>query len=651
MSRLTPFSPLQRHPARGCLLALALATGLALSPSHAANHREAPITALDHKADIADFFAFVSYDDPSKVTFILDVDPLLEPSNGPNYTPFDPNIIYAIHVDNDFDAQPDVSFEFRFQTEIRLPGVFTSAVGAGSGIPAPANSPAPVPPGSPIVPPAITALDGEGSEGLGVRQSYTVTLVRDGQTTTLNQGILYAVPSNVGPRTMPDYTALFQQGIYDLGDGVRSFAGTVDDPFWIDLGAAFDSLNFRTPAFETGVPGVLSDAQDANDTVNFAADDVAGFNVNALAIEVPITLVTQDGQLHPADDPLATIGAWGTTSRLAASSGFTSFGLSLLRNLSFNGPVSGAGVRHGMIAQGNVTVLITAEREPASQEGDPDPQVALRTIGGDLVASNDNCTDDAVIDRLGRPLATPLDACLLLDLPPNAYVVEASFASGASGNMLMSLLATDTDAADNPQAIQIQRMGNPLFNELIIGTGDKDAFSLSPPHLDEQFADYALDPLLARVLNAIDEDTVGEGILPIPEPPRTDLLPLVQYLPPIAAQGTPEGPVADLLRLNTAVPPTPVGEISRLGLLAGDAAGFPNGRRVSDDVTDIATRVVLGVLAGEPFNGFPHNRVGDGVNANDVPYLTTFPYVAPALSGVESRHVDPGEPGCTGVCP
>jgi len=119
----------------------------------AANHREAPLTALDHKADIADFFAFVSFDDPTKVTFILTVDPLLEPSNGPNYFPFDPEIAYTVKVDNDFDAVKDVAFRFRFKTEIRAPGVFTGLVGAGGGVPAPANSPAPVAPGTPIVPP------------------------------------------------------------------------------------------------------------------------------------------------------------------------------------------------------------------------------------------------------------------------------------------------------------------------------------------------------------------------------------------------------------------------------------------------------------------------------------------------------------------
>lgn len=529
---------MQRISTTAAVVALVLATG-----AHAANHREAPITALDHKADIADFFAFVSYDDPSKVTFILDVDPLLEPSNGPNYFPFDPTIVYAIKIDNDHDAREDVTFEFRFATETRLPGVFTGFVGAGNGIDAPADSPAPVLPGTLIVPPAITALDGPGSEGLSLRQSYTVAVRKPGFPGPMELGngnSLFAVPTNVGPRTMPDYPALADQGIYDLGDGVRVFAGTVEDPFWIDLGAAFDSLNFRPDAFATGVPGVLDDAQDADDQNNFAADDVSGFNVNAIAIEVPISMLTRDGQVHTANDPLATIGSWGTTSR---------------------------------------------------------GETVTRTI-----------------------------------------------VPGKRGRRRLNVRRGE-------KLVQVQRMGNPLFNELIIGTGSKDAFSLSEPRFDAQFADFALDPVLARVLNAVYSATVAPGVLPVPTPPRFDLLPLVNYAPPIAAEGTPAGPVADLLRLNTGVPPTPADQRSRLGLLAGDGAGFPNGRRVSDDVTDIASRVVAGVLAGPPFDGFPHNRIGDGVNANDAPYRETFPYVGYAHSGATSRHVDPGEPGCLDVCP
>src|SRR6476620_12473866 len=119
-----------------------LAAALATPPkAFGASHREAPITALDHKADITDWYAFVSYDDPTKVTFLLNVDPLLDPGNGPNYFPFDPDIVYAIKIDNDHDALAGVGFEIRFQTEIRAPGVFTGFIGAGSGINSPANAP------------------------------------------------------------------------------------------------------------------------------------------------------------------------------------------------------------------------------------------------------------------------------------------------------------------------------------------------------------------------------------------------------------------------------------------------------------------------------------------------------------------------------
>lgn len=494
-----------------------LTTLMALPPAgFAASHREAPITALDQKADITDFFAFVSYNDPTKVTFILNVDPFLEPGNGPNYFPFDDTIQYSINIDNNNDALAEISFQVQFTTNILAPSVFTGFVGAGNGINAPANSPPPVAPGTPIVPPAITSLTGVGAAGLSLMQTYTVTMVKNGVSTPLtnaNGGQLITVPTNVGPRTMPNYPALAAQGIYSLNNGIRIFAGTVDDPFYIDLGAAFDSLNFRTAAGG----GVLSAAADANDNVNTASDYCSGYNVNTIAIEVPISMLTSTGTVLPSTSPAATIGAWGTTAR------------------------------------------------------------------------------------------------------PRTTVRRAPLPSASSGSFS-----------------QIQRMGNPLINELIIGTGSKDFWSMSQPVNDSQFASFDLDPLFARVLNAV------YGIA-IPTPPRTDLLPLVTYAPPIAAPGTPAGPIADLLRLNTGVAPTPMASRRRLGLLAGDGAGFPNGRRVSDDVTDIAARVVAGILAGPQFN-YP---IGDGVNTNDVPYQETFPYVAWAQSGRQRRHIDPGEAGCT----
>jgi Domain of unknown function (DUF4331) len=242
-------------PRRQSFVGLAMCLLLITPPGvFASSHREAPITALDHAADITDFYAFVSYDHPDRVTFIMNVDPFLEPSNGPNYFPFDPNVLYQIKVDNNNDALADVTFNIRFQTQIGDPQLFTGFAGAGNGLNAPANSPAPVAPGTPVVPPAITSLNGPGSAGLSLRQTYTVTMFRGSQSISLNPvsgNPLYAVPTNVGPRTMPNYEALAEQGIYtvsgDRGE-IRVFAGTVADPFFIDLGAAFDTFNFRTGA-------------------------------------------------------------------------------------------------------------------------------------------------------------------------------------------------------------------------------------------------------------------------------------------------------------------------------------------------------------------------------------------------------------------
>src|SRR5215210_6332075 len=110
------------------VLALALA---APAPVLASSHREAPITAFDHKADITDVYAFRSYAPGAsdKVTIILCVDPLLEPANGPTWFPFDPDILYEIKIDNNRDAIADIVFQFRFVTEQRLPNLFQAYAG------------------------------------------------------------------------------------------------------------------------------------------------------------------------------------------------------------------------------------------------------------------------------------------------------------------------------------------------------------------------------------------------------------------------------------------------------------------------------------------------------------------------------------------
>src|SRR5215471_9522508 len=91
-------------------VALAMALVVLLPASLlASSHREAPISALDHSADVTDWYAFVSYDHPDRVTMILNVDGFLEPSNGPNYFPFDPNVLYEMNIDNDHSGIADIT--------------------------------------------------------------------------------------------------------------------------------------------------------------------------------------------------------------------------------------------------------------------------------------------------------------------------------------------------------------------------------------------------------------------------------------------------------------------------------------------------------------------------------------------------------------
>ena len=467
------------------LMVVALLVGLAPTASQAASHREAPLISLDPTADISDFFMFRSYetDHADNIVFIMDVIPGEEPSSGPNYYQFDPNVLYTFYVDNNADGKAnDVRFEIKFKNEFRGTnkdlGLFLSYV---------------------AIPP-ITALDGPGSEGLGMRQSYTVTMVRGDNRKVVGSG-LFAVPSNVGPRTVPDYDTLAAQGIYNLDGGARVFAGQRDDPFYIDLGAVFDTLNLRNPG----------------------TDMLSGFNVHTIALEVPASWITKDKK-GPNDTAFPTLGAYASTSRRA----------------------------------------------------------------------------EKVLDDEG---------------------------------------GVDYDGS----WVQIQRLANPLINEAIIGTADKDRWNALDPSKESKFLGYYLKPRLALALQLL----VGldTGCTPFgdatcqPNPPapgdttlaafnRTDLVNvLLKYSPS-------DTRLSELLRLNISVAPTALGAQNRLTVLAGDNAGWPNGRRPIDDVTDIAVQVIGGpnyIAAG----------AGDNVSVNDKALPDTFPFLASPWDGRGRFHINP----------
>jgi hypothetical protein len=471
------------------IASLALTALIPSTPSWAASHREAPLIALDPTADITDVYAFRSWTDPSKVVFIMNVIPAQEPSSGPNYFNFNDDVLYEIHLDTNQDGEAeDIVYQFRFKTEIRPP--FDKLPVAYAGVD-------PVP----GLPTQITALDGAGSAGLGLRQRYTVTEVKDDRKRKLNDATLFAVPSYVGPRTMgivTEYEALAEQGFYDLKNSGKVFAGQRDETFYIDLGATFDTLNFRaTP--------ILSAGQDAEVTTNpFGVDMFSGFNVNTIAIEVPIAEIT--------DNSNAVIGMYASTSRKK---------LEKFR--------------------------------------------------------------------------------------------------------------------------QVARMGNPLVNELVIGTGKKDRWNATDPEDEKQFVDFYLNSRLAAIINLAFSTTFQTTN-------RIDLVNALLKYPsqPQSGACSKASRCSELLRLNLSIAPKQPADQKRLGGLGGDTAGFPNGRRPNDDVTDIVLRVVAGALLGNT------TRLGDGVNfnvgaqgsnltANGI--YTQFPYLPTPHDGRNRQHLDCGEAG------
>jgi len=165
---------------------------------------------------------------------------------------------------------------------------------------------------------------------------------------------------------------------------------------------------------------------------------------------------------------------------------------------------------------------------------------------------------------------------------------------------------------------QVSRIGNPLVNEVVVPTPFKDVWNRSAPVNDKQFAGPVVTPILAKLMNQLYKVNA-------PETNRDDL---------VAVFGTGvkglnfTGPtVADMLRLNYSIPVTPNDKINRLGVIGGDNGGFPNGRRLADDVVDAAEQVMAGFLKG---NKVP---LGDGVNAGDVPAMGFFPYETDPADG------------------
>jgi hypothetical protein len=240
------------------------------------SHREAPEISKDPVADSTDVYAFVSPDQPNTVTLIANYIPLQEPAGGPNFYEFGDDVLYEIHVDNNGDSRADISFQFRFTTQVVNPETFL-------------YNTAP-----------ITSLT---SPNWNRRQTYSVSVASGsgfGSGRTIASG-LTCPPCNIGPLSTPNYAALASQAVHGLGSGITVFAGQRAEAFYVDLGSIFDLGNLR-PLQTANVfgKGVFSKTAPGVNATNH-------LNVHSIAIRVPISALTRSG--HP------TIGVWTTASR------------------------------------------------------------------------------------------------------------------------------------------------------------------------------------------------------------------------------------------------------------------------------------------------------------------------------------------------
>ncbi len=463
------------------IAAVAAVIGLAgagYAPVSASSHREAPMISGDPKADATDVYAFVSPDRPGTATLIANYLPFQGPAGGPTFYQFGDDVLYEIKIDNNGDAVEDISYQYRFKTETKNPSSFLYNTGSVSSLSDP---------------------------NLNITQTYTLTKLEDGQSTILGEN-LPTTPSNVGPKSTPDYAALQKEAVKQVSGGVTSFAGQSEDPFYADLGGIFDLLTIRE------LPG------DGGG----GTDGLKGYNLQSLALQIPIDQLTNDGNVpKAADGTNAIVGVWTTSSRQSTS------------------------------------------------------------------------------------------------------VLNGDGTSTASGDF-----------------VQISRLGAPLVNEVVIPIGDKDVWNASEPADDAQFASYVTNPELGGLLNQLYGVKVPpQGDFGTPDA-RDDLVAI--FLTGIPGLTQPAGvKPSEQLRLNLGVAPS--ANPNRMGVLGGDNAGYPNGRRLTDDTVDISIQAVAGAalpLFDPSFTPDPlATRLGDGVDANDTPFRSSFPYLALPNSGFDANTI------------
>ncbi len=454
------------------------------------SHREAPDISKDPVADNTDVYAFVSPDKPDTVTLIANYIPLEGPAGGPNFYEFGDDVLYEIHIDNNANVRTNISFQFRFKTQIRNPNTFLYNTGP------------------------IQSID---DKNWNRPQFYTVTRVDwqsngHGRETVLGRNIP-CPPVNIGPRSTPNYTALANAAVRDLGNGIKVFAGQRREGFYVDLGSVFDLAALRPFQSMHLIPNPGNTA---------GVDATKAVNVHTIAIQLPKKLLTSGGyDASDPKDPRSTIGVYASASR----------------------------------------------RKAKMREGGHGPDW------------------------------------------------------------------------DTGPWVQVSRLGNPLINEVIIPMSKKDFWNGQHPSNDAQFLKFVQKPELAALLPVL-----YPGVFPnlaAFKGNRDDLVAILMTgIPDGVVPGFPGNftgkTIGDQLRLNMAIPPA--SNPNNFGLLGGDIAGFPNGRRVADDVATIEIRAVAGVTLPLVQPSFTPDGAASLVTDIQNPdlsgrYLNTFPYLGTPLDG------------------
>jgi len=565
----------------------------------ASSHREAPLIANDPLADNTDLYAFRSPDDPGKITIIACYVPGQLPQGGPNYYQFGENIHYEIHIDNNVGTKgDDIIYRFSFQKANEDPTTFFNIR--------------------------------LGKQNL--KTTYILERSMDGGkhfSTIVNNGDV--PPPNIGPRSIsspvgfnaPSYESLIQNAITNANTGEKVFCGTSDDPFYVDLGGVFD----------------LGDAPRTTGTPSI--DGLKCLNVSTIALQIPISTLQKNGkpvsQASNILDPDFVIGVWASASRQK------------IRVLNEDG--LGTESHQGPWVQ-------------VSRLGMPLTNEVVVPIGyKDLWNSLTPYQDLSYLNTFGNYFYNPELAL---------YMDDALFGGAV-----------------------------PALSKLRIQKNSLGAFGFG----NGQNGLYGLKGNAALAGTALDDAVFGNLLLPAANSPRSvDLWPIfntgVPNLRPYQlATGKGGNPLAagkpfinnflptggDMLRLNMAIPVTqrndpkfsPEGLIQAAVLGLTDPAyntntslqfipnmdGFPNGRRLEDDVTKIELQAVSGVAlaaiglwyddfhGGSPvtpdlLNVLTYNT---GVNANDAPFRSSFPYVAAPWAGTHVCDCNTNQPATTKV--